>query len=72
MIAVGAIGYVVSRAWSIIDAATGPSSHNARVRALKMRLGMPLEASRIMPYVAPLRDRGGASAGGTAGLTFRF
>lgn len=67
MIAVGLIGYMVTHVWSIVDAAIGPANHNGKVRTLKRRLGIPLEARRIIPYATPVRD-----GGGTAGLSFRF
>jgi hypothetical protein len=66
-IATGAIGWGVFRIWSIFDAAIGPSSHNSKVRDVKRRIGLPVDARRIIPYVAPGRERGGV-----AGLTFRF
>jgi len=60
--------FLVARVWSIFDAALGPSGHNEKVRDVKRRVGLPVDASRVIPYVAPGRDRGG----GVAGLTFRF
>jgi hypothetical protein len=66
----GLVGYVVFRAWELVDSFGAPPRHNARVRELRMRLGLPLPmASRVQPYVAPTMSRDG---GGTAGLTFRF
>jgi hypothetical protein len=68
----GLIVFAVSRFWSMYDAAVGPSRHNAKVREIKDRVGIPYEARRILLYVAPLRDGSGATAGGTAGLMFQF
>jgi hypothetical protein len=64
----GLIGYVVFRAWDVVDAFTGPPSQNARLRQLRMRLGLPAYA-KVLPYVAPSMSRTG---GGTVGVTFRF
>lgn len=69
LIVAGAIGLTVFRIWEIVDAIGGPSKHNARVRELRMRLGIPQPMyTKITPYVVPSRDGGG----GTAGLSFRF
>jgi hypothetical protein len=69
MIAGGLIGLLVFRVWEIVDAFGGPPKHNARVRNIKMRLGMPVPmyVEKVVPYVNKARD-----GGGTAGLTFRF
>lgn len=67
LIAGGFIGYLVVHAWSIVDAAMGPADHNRKVRNLKRRLGMSVEASRIIPYATPAQG-----GGGTAGLVLRF
>ncbi len=65
----GVAGLLVFRAWEIVDAFTGPSKHNRRVRELKMRLGIPqpMYSKQLTPYLNKTRD-----GGGTAGLTFRF
>ncbi len=64
----GLISYAVFHIWSIVDAATGPASHNRKVRALKQRIGVPMHASqRVLPYASSTRD-----GGGTVGLTLRF
>jgi hypothetical protein len=63
----GLIGYVGIHIWSIVDAATGPASHNRKLRALKQRVGLPVHDARLVPYVKRSGD-----GGGTAGLTFRF
>jgi hypothetical protein len=67
----GLIGLVVFRVWEVADAIGGPPRHNARVRELRMRLGMPPTgfARRMQPYLAPPLSRDG---GATAGLTLRF
>jgi hypothetical protein len=66
----GLIGIGVFRIWEIVDAFSGPTRHNAKVRALRMRLGIPQPMyTKVMPYVAPSLSRDG---GGTAGLTLRF
>jgi hypothetical protein len=67
----GLIGLVVFRVWEVADAIGGPPRHNARVRQLRMRLGMPPMGytRRVQPYVAPPLSRDG---GATAGLTLRF
>jgi hypothetical protein len=63
----GLIAYVGFHAWSIVDAAIGPAKHNRKVRELKRRVGIPVEAHRVIPYTKRLHD-----GGGTVGLTFRF
>lgn len=67
----GMVGLLVFRAWELVDAFAGPPKHNARVRELRLRLGMPppMYSRRLAPYVAPTMSRDG---GGTAGLTLRF
>ena len=67
----GFVGLAAFRIWEIVDAITGPPKHNARLRELRMRLGMPPAsfAHRLRPYVAPSLSRDG---GATAGLTLRF
>ncbi|HSR97298.1 MAG TPA: hypothetical protein VLM79_09625 [Kofleriaceae bacterium] len=67
----GFVGLAAFRIWEVVDAITGPPRHNARVRQLRMRLGMPPTsfARRLRPYIAPPLSRDG---GGTAGLTLRF
>ncbi len=59
------LGYLGLRAWSVIDAITGPMAHNRKVRDLRMRVGMPTYS--LSPYLAPT-PHGGA----TAGLSLRF
>jgi hypothetical protein len=72
LMATGLIVFTVSRVWSVYDAAVSPSRHNAKVREIKDRVGIPYEAFRVLPYAAPLRDGNGATAGGTVGLTLQF
>jgi hypothetical protein len=68
LIIVGALGFSVFRIWEIVDAFSGPSDHNRRVRELKFRLGIPVQVgARVKPFVNKTRD-----GGATAGLTFRF
>ena len=63
----GLVGYLGFHIWSIVDAATGPASHNRKLRALKQRVGLPVQGARFIPYVKTSGD-----GGGTAGVTFRF
>ena len=67
----GAIGLVVFRAWELIDVFTVPPRHNARVRELRLRLGMPppMYSKKLQPYIVPTLSRDG---GAVAGLTLRF
>jgi len=60
----GLLGITIFRTWSTIDAFVSPTFHNRRVRALKMRLGIPIYS--VTPYVAPAHDAT------TAGLMLRF
>lgn len=65
LIIVSAIAYGILRVWEAIDAFTGPSVHNEKVRAARWK-------ARGTPYygffVAPSQDR----SGGIAGLHLRF
>lgn len=65
----GLIGLIAFRVWEVADAFGGPSSHNRKVRELRMRLGMPqpMFTKRVLPYVNRTRDQGA-----TAGVVFRF
>lgn len=63
----GAVALSALRLWGVIDALSGPSSHNARVREVRMKAGMPMPMYSIAPFVAPARD-----GGGVAGMTLRF
>jgi hypothetical protein len=65
----GLIGLAVFRVWSIVDAIAAPTKHNARVRNIKMRLGMPVPmyTEKVTPYLHKARD-----GGGTVGLRLRF
>jgi hypothetical protein len=65
----GVVGIVVFRTWEVVDAFMGPVKHNARVRDLRMRLGIPqpMYGKRITPYMNKSRD-----GGGVAGLQISF
>jgi len=63
----GLVAYMGFHVWSIVDAAIGPAKHNRKVRELKRRIGLPVEAHRVIPYTMPT-----PGGGATAGLTFRF
>jgi hypothetical protein len=63
---IGALGVTVFRIWGTIDAFSGPSGHNRRVRELKYRLGIPVQVG-MQPYVAKTQD-----GGMTTGLSLRF
>jgi hypothetical protein len=67
----GLVGLAAFRIWEVVDAITGPPRHNARVRELRLRLGMPPTsfARRLKPYLAPPLSHDG---GATAGLSLRF
>lgn len=66
----GLLGFIAFRAWELVDVFSAPPKHNARVRELRMRLGLPPPMySRVQPYVAPSMSRDGGAA---AGLTLRF
>ncbi len=66
----GLIAFSVFRIWETIDAFVAPPEHNRKLRALRMRLGMPVPMyARVTPYVtSPKGDSGGA----VAGLSLRF
>lgn len=64
-IVVGALAISALRLWGTIDALAAPSSHNRRVREVRMKAGMPMYSLR--PYVGPGRD-----GGGVAGVSLRF
>jgi hypothetical protein len=63
---VAALGF---RVWELIDVWAAPSSHNARVRALRLRLGYPPPQPVWGLHLAPAR---GGDGGKLLGLTFRF
>jgi hypothetical protein len=64
----GLIGISVFRIWEIVDAFAGPSEHNRKLHALKMRLGMQDSYVRhVRPYVTPAGD-----GGAVAGVSLRF
>jgi hypothetical protein len=67
-IIMGALGFTVFRIWETVDAFAAPSSHNSQVRALHMRLGMPVPAYALTPFIAPRPNDGG----GVAGVSLRF
>src|SRR5262249_19958455 len=63
LLLVGMLGFLGFRVAGAVDGFVGPSRHNARVRALKQRLGYP---------VAPYIGHAAADDGTVAGLGFRF
>jgi len=64
----GLIGYLVFHTWEVVDAFIGPPKHNAKVRALKMRLGIPvMYGKRVVPYLNNSHD-----GGAVGGITIRF
>jgi hypothetical protein len=63
---VGLIGSVGFRIWELVDLWAGPPRHNARIRAIRARAGIPGYGL----YLAPSVSRG--DSGGVAGLTLRF
>lgn len=66
----GGLGLVAFRIWEVVDAFTGPASHNRRVRELRMRAGVPPPMyTRIAPYVDKPKHGNG---GGVVGLSLRF
>ena len=69
MIAGGLIGGAAIRVWQVADAFIVPVRHNARLTALRERLGLGMPLS-IAPYVVPVRSESGA--GGVAGIAVRF
>lgn len=67
----GLAGYAGFRLWDAIDAFVVPPRQNARVRALRARLGLPSEPTvALAPYIAPVHAVGGDTA--VAGLQLRF
>lgn len=62
----GLVGFLGFHVWELIDVWTEPPAHNARVRAVRMRAGLPAYGL----FAAPSLGRG--DAGGVAGLTLRF
>jgi hypothetical protein len=66
----GLLALAVFRVWETIDAFVAPPEHNRKLRALRMRLGMPVPMySRVTPYVTRPKGDGGGAVGG---LAFRF
>jgi hypothetical protein len=61
----GVIGLVGFRIWELVDVWVGPPRHNRRVRALRMRLGLPpvTVGKRMTPYLVPPSGGSGAVAG---------
>jgi hypothetical protein len=70
----GLIGLVAFRAWELIDVFAAPPRHNARVRELRLRLGLPpvMYSKKLEPYVVPVRSPDGGNGGAVAGVTLRF
>jgi hypothetical protein len=64
----GLLGYLVFHTWEVVDAFVGPPRHNTKVRALKMRLGIPvMYGKRVVPYLNQSHD-----GGAVGGITIRF
>jgi hypothetical protein len=60
----GAVVFVGFRLWEVIDAMTGPASHNRKVRRLRNRHQQPAWHGFVVPA--------GAGDGAVAGMTLRF
>lgn len=69
-IALGAVGMTVFRIWELVDVWAGPSSHNARLRNLRYRLGLdrPPPPPRWGVYAVPPTHGHGA----VGGISLRF
>jgi hypothetical protein len=65
---VGLLSTTVVRTWEVVDAATGPATHNRKLRALHSRLGMQPMYTQLRPYLGAPHDNSGA----TAGVSLRF
>jgi hypothetical protein len=63
----GAVALVGLRLWEVIDAWAAPPRHNARYRAVQMKLGNPMPIYGAKPYVVPTAD-----GGAIAGISLRF
>jgi hypothetical protein len=67
----GLAAYAGIRVWDAIDAFVVPPRQNARIRALRARLGLPSEPGiALAPYIAPVHAVGGDTA--VAGLQLSF
>jgi hypothetical protein len=56
------------KALEIVDASVGPHVHNNRVRAVRSKLGQPLDdEARLIPFIVPTDH-----SGGVAGVALRF
>lgn len=67
----GLAGYVGFRVWDAIDAFVVPPRQNARVRALRAKLGLPTRPGiALAPFVAPVHAVRGDTA--VTGFQLRF
>jgi len=58
----------VVKTLEIVDASVGPGKHNRRVKAVRSKLGQPLDdEARVIPFIVPTDH-----SGGVAGVSFRF
>lgn len=63
-VALGAgIAFIGLRAWEIVDSLAGPAEHNRKVRELRARTGQQPYAQKLTPFVVPMLDGSGATAG---------
>jgi hypothetical protein len=71
LISIGVLGFAVFYLSGVIDAFAAPPIHNAHVRRLRSRLGLPQQVGyRLAPFVAPAHSlRGDATV---AGFQLRF
>lgn len=68
-VALGAgLAFAGLRVWEIVDSLSGPAEHNRKVRELRARTGQQPYAQQLTPFVMPMLDGSGA----TAGLSARF
>ncbi len=61
-----ALVFLGLRLWDIYDAVAEPPRHNARVRMLRVQLGIKPSVTRVMPFIKTHDNTS------TAGLVFRF
>ncbi len=66
----GVLAFAGFRVAGVIDAFVGPPRHNARLRELRQRLGIPQPVEYgLAPYIAPSTSGAGGAVGG---LSLRF